>query len=345
VSPSGVLPPLANLGVTNPVIVAPMAGGPSVPELVIAAAAAGCLGFLAGGYKTAEALAAQLAAVRGTTEVVGVNLFAPNPVPVDPHAFRRYAEAVQEVADRYDVAVASSEPIEDDDAWSDKVELLLASPVPVVSFTFGVPDASVVAAFRKAGTVTVQTITSADELAEAEASGVDVLAVQSAAAGGHRGVLHPDRPADQTPLPALLGAVRGATSLPVLAAGGVSTPEGVAAALVAGAGGVLVGTVLLRCDESAASATHQAAIADGSRETVVTHAFTGRPARGLRNEFIDRFEASAPLGYPALHHLTSGLRRAATAAGDPELVNLWAGSGYRDATPEPAARILTRLAG
>jgi NAD(P)H-dependent flavin oxidoreductase YrpB (nitropropane dioxygenase family) len=61
-----------------------MAGGPTTPELVVAAAGAGGLGFLAGGYKSAEALAGQIAVVRRATATFGVNLFAPNPAPVDP---------------------------------------------------------------------------------------------------------------------------------------------------------------------------------------------------------------------------------------------------------------------
>ena len=106
-----------------------------------------------------------------------------------------------------------------------------------------------------------------------------------------------------------------------------------------------MGTVLLRANESGASATHQAALTDPARtETVLTHAFTGRPARGLRNAFIDAHEAEAPLGYPALHHLTSPLRKAAAAAGKPDYVHLWAGTGYRHATAEPTADILRRLA-
>ena len=100
----------------------------------------------------------------------------------------------------------------------------------------------------------------------------------------------------------------------------------------------LVGTLLLLTDESGASAPHRAALTDApSRGTTVTRAFTGRPARGLRNGFIERYDALAPAGYPAVHHLTSPLRRAAAAAGDPELVNLWAGTGYRSARPGPAA--------
>jgi nitronate monooxygenase len=75
----------------------------------------------------------------------------------------------------------------------------------------------------------------------------------------------------------------------------------------------------------------------------VTRAFTGRPARALPNRFSDRYSALAPFGYPALHHLTSGLRRAAAAGGNPELVNLWAGTGYRAATAEPLAAIVARL--
>jgi nitronate monooxygenase len=131
----------------------------------------------------------------------------------------------------------------------------------------------------------------------------------------------------------------------VIAAGGLATAAEVSAAIQAGADAVAVGTVLLRADEAGTSAVHRAALADPARAgTVLARAFTGRPARGLRNEFTDRYSAVAPSGYPALHHLTSPLRRAAAAAGDPERVHLWAGTGYRHATAEPAAAILDRLA-
>ena len=61
-----------------PIVVAPMAGGPSTAALVIAAARAGALGFLAAGYKTSGAMAAEIAAVRAaTSEPFGVNVFVP----------------------------------------------------------------------------------------------------------------------------------------------------------------------------------------------------------------------------------------------------------------------------
>jgi NAD(P)H-dependent flavin oxidoreductase YrpB (nitropropane dioxygenase family) len=332
------------LGLTNPILAAPMAGGPSTPAFVQAAAAAGSLGFLAAGYKSPDQLADQIRAVRDQTQRFGVNLFAPNPVPVDPAAFQRYAGSLQAEADRYGIELRASAPIEDDDHWREKVDLLVNDPVPVMSFTFGIPDGGTIAALRRAGTIIVQTVTSAEESVLAAASGIDVLAVQASAAGGHSGTLTPRQPPTPVPLSELVASVRARTKLPVIAAGGLATATDVATIMHSGADAVAVGTVLLRSEESGASSVHKEAIADPRRgDTVVTRAFTGRPARALPNAFIAAHDTDAPFGYPALHHLTSALRRAAAAAGDPELVNLWAGTGYRKATAEPMAAILDRL--
>jgi NAD(P)H-dependent flavin oxidoreductase YrpB (nitropropane dioxygenase family) len=133
--------------------------------------------------------------------------------------------------------------------------------------------------------------------------------------------------------------------LPIIAAGGVSTPAQVVAVVRAGADAAMVGTILLRTYESGASTPYKTALTDLTRtETVVTRAFTGRPARALRNRFTDRYSAIAPTGYPALHNLTGPLRGAATAAGDLELMSLWAGTGFRNAKAEPAVRTIARLA-
>jgi nitronate monooxygenase len=328
---------LEELGAMLPVVAAPMAGGPSSPALVLAAAEAGGLGFLAGGYKSLAVLGEQVEAVRAAEVSFGVNLFVPTPVPVDPTAYAEYA------------ALLRIDPVpvrEDDDEWEAKVAYLVAHPVPVVSFAFGIPSADVVAALRAVGTRTFQTVTNLPEGVQAQLAGVDGLIVQSAFAGGHSGTTTPEVLPVEHPLETLVSAFRSMTDLPLWAAGGISTPAQVQAAIAAGAEAVVVGTVLLRSTESGASATYKAALADPSRTTtVVTRAFSGRPARALRNTFTDRFTEVAPAGYPAIHHLTTPLRREAHASGDPENVNIWAGTGFADATDEPAGVILRRLAG
>jgi nitronate monooxygenase len=330
-----------------------MAGGPTTPGLVIAASRAGALGFLAGGYLGPDALAGQVAAVQAAGVPFGVNLFAPNPVPADPAEFRQYAATIQAEADLYGVDLSGASPVEDDDHWRGKIDVLLASPVPVVTFTFGIPGRDVIEALRGVGTMTGQTVTSAAEARQAADAGVDLLAVQSAEAGGHFGTLTPARPAVAAPLPELIAEVRAATGLPLLAAGGIAESGAVAAALRAGASAAVAGTALLLADEAGTSPVYRAALAAAQElnpagppgtATVITRAFTGRPARGLANLFTTRYSGVAPSGYPALHHLTRPIRAAAAAAGDPDRVNLWAGTGFQLATAQPAAQILTALA-
>jgi NAD(P)H-dependent flavin oxidoreductase YrpB (nitropropane dioxygenase family) len=334
-----------------PVVAAPMAGGPTTPELVTAAAKAGALAFLAAGYRTAEQMAEQIRSVRAEIDLFGVNVFVPNPVHADGEEFRRYARALQPAADRYGLTLNGGRPHDDADGWEEKIALLLADPVPVVSFTFGLPDPGLIAKLRRAGSRVVQTVTSAQEATFAAEAGVDGLAVQATAAGGHSGTFTPRRLPVPIPLDHLLAEVRAVTSLPLLAAGGLATPVDVAQALRAGAEAAAVGTALLHADEAGTSQTHRLALVaaarkrDGSDMTVVTRAFTGRYARGLRNAFTTRYDPIAPAGYPAIHHLTSPLRKAAAAAGDADQLHLWAGTGYRHAQARPAGEILTGLAG
>ncbi|HET6812136.1 MAG TPA: nitronate monooxygenase [Acidimicrobiales bacterium] len=333
------------LAAANPVLAAPMAGGPTTPAMVVAARRAESFGFLAGGYKSVDALASEMREVRASAPVFGVNLFAPNPLPVDPGAYRSYAEAIREEGIRFGLDLTSVPAREDDDGWAEKVALLLEDPVPVVGFTFGVPSREVVDALRRQGSLLVQTVTSGAEAAMAAGAGIDVMLVQSHEAGGHFGTLTPGSPSPPVALTALVTEVKSATGLPVIAAGGLGTTEAIREVLGAGAEAVMVGTHLLRTDESGASPTYKAALADRREHpTAVTRAFSGRPARGIRNGFMQRYEARAPLGYPAVHHLTSPLRRAAAAAGEPDLVNLWAGTAHASAPDGSVTAALTALA-
>jgi nitronate monooxygenase len=78
-------------GLPEPIVQAPMAGGPSTPELAVAVCNAGGLGFLAAGYKAAAVVREEIEAVRAATaRPFGVNLFMPTPQPADPTALSAY---------------------------------------------------------------------------------------------------------------------------------------------------------------------------------------------------------------------------------------------------------------
>jgi nitronate monooxygenase len=334
---------LRELGMRIPVIAAPMAGAPTTTRLVTAAAHSGGIGFLAAGYKSAELVARQVAEMHQAAIPFGVNLFAPSPTPVDPAQFRRYAAEIASDAAEYGIDLTGQLPREDDDEWQPKLDALLAAPPLLVSITFGLPSRREVAALQLAGSLVLITVTSAAEAALANEVQPDGLAVQSSAAGGHSGTFTPEILPIPLPLEELLASVRAVTQLPLIAAGGIATPERVRDVVAAGAQAVMVGTALLRTDESGASPAQKQAMTE-ERGTVVTRAFTGRPARALRNGFTERHSAGAPLGYPAIHHLTIGMRAAAAKAGDAERINLWAGTGYFTAPAGSAANVLSELA-
>lgn len=329
-----------------PFVAAPMAGGATTPLLAAAVAEAGGFPFLAAGYKTAESVRSETAALRSTGRPFGVNLFAPAIVPIHPDDFRKYAVAVQPDADRYQLDLSTISLREDDDGWRDKIQLLTAEPVPVVSVTFGLPPAADLRVLQRVGSLVLIIVTTVQEACAAAAAGADGLVVQGSAAGGHSGTHDPTTPVEPVDLVVLTRSVVEMTGLPVMAAGGVDGPATFAHLLSAGATAVAVGTLLLRTDESGACATHRnSLVAPEFTDTIVTRAFTGRPARALRNRFIDRHERQAPLGYPAVHHLTKDLRRAAGLCGNPHDLHLWAGTGHRHARTGPAADVVRWLTG
>jgi nitronate monooxygenase len=327
----------------RPVMVAPMAGGPGTPVLVAAAADAGALGFLAAGYLTAGEMRAGIDSVHAATGgPFGVNLFVPGQPAADPAATARYVNSLRGDADR--LGAVLGEPAWDDDVWAAKLDVLLADPPPVVSFTFGCPDPGVLSAFRHAGSVTVVTVTSPAEAGQAVTAGAACLCVQGAEAGAHQGTFGNYGPsAGRTAVLPLIAEVARITDVPLIAAGGIMTAAGTAAALAAGAAAVQCGTAFLRCPESGAHPVHKATLASGRfTGTTLTRAFSGRPARGLVNQFI-RDHPDAPAAYPEINNATRPLRAAAARQGDADRMSLWAGTGYRHATDRPAAEVIDLL--
>jgi nitronate monooxygenase len=326
-----------------PVVVAPMAGGPSNPALVAAAAEAGAVGFLAGGYKTASAVAAEIAEVRAATPgPFGVNLFVPGKPTSEPERVAAYAASLAE--DALATGGTVPDPMWDDDGWADKLAAVLAAAPPVVSFTFGCPSPEVAAEFRAAGTVVAVTVTSPAEAEAAAAAGADLLCAQGLEAGAHRGTFsNNDGPGQDYGLLSLIGEIARVTGLPQIAAGGIVSAAGVRAVLAAGALAAQCGTAFLRCPESGANPAYKAALGSPRYSvTALTRAFSGRPARGLLNRFMLE-HADAPAAYPEINNATRGLRAAAAKSGDTDRMSLWAGQGFRSATDRPAAEIVEIL--
>lgn len=326
-----------------PIVGAPMAGGPTTPELAAAVSEAGGFGFLAAGYLTPEKLAAQIARTRElTSEPFGVNVFVPGEQStVDVQAYRGLVTAE---ATRY--GTEPGEPRWHDDHYPAKIDLLVAERIPVVSFTFGPPRPDDVRRLHDVGSEIAVTVTSPDEARWAADLGADSLCVQGFEAGGHRGLFtdDPDSPAggETYGLLAALRLVGAAVDLPLVAAGGIVDGRDVAAVLAGGAVAAQCGTAFLRSPEAGTAAAHRAALTE-ARRTTVTRAFSGRPARGLVNRFITEYGDVAPAAYPEVNGMTRPIRTAAGAAGDPEAMSLWAGQTYQLAGGEPAADVVARL--
>jgi nitronate monooxygenase len=325
-----------------PIVQAPMAGGPSTPTLTAAVAEAGGYGFVAAGYLSADGLREAIAATRTLTGApFGVNLFMPS-VPGDMRDVAAYAAELQPEAERLETPLGEARW--EDDSYFGKLEVVESARPHLVSFTFGCPDSETVDRLHRFDIQVAVTVTSVPEARLAVGLGADVLAVQGTEAGGHQGSFA-DLAINHNLLVPLLAGIFETTDVPMIGCGGVMTGRDAAAAFGAGAMAVQIGTALLCTPEAGTSAPYREALLDRRyADTMVTRAFSGRFARGLANQFALEHDRNAPQAYPEVHHLTRPLRAAALKAGDTSVPNLWAGTGWRQVTAEPAATIVHRIA-
>jgi nitronate monooxygenase len=327
----------------RPVIAAPMAGGPSTPELAAAVGKAGGLGVLAGGLLTAEAMADQLTATRKLSAgPVAVNVFVPQPVPQNSAEIDAYARTLSAEEARYGVSLGS--PSYSDGDWSAKLDVIGDLKPDLVSFTFGLPETDELARIQKAGITTMAGVASSSDAIAACDRGIDSIVVQGPKAGGHRFTLDPLAPAPMQPLEDLLVAVRATCDVPVVAAGGLAGWADVERMHRLGAAAAQLGTAFLLADEAGTPPVHRAALTNCAfTETAVTRAFTGRYARCLRNRFVNQHDTHAVTGFPNVAYLTGPVLAAAAKAGDPQGTALWAGTEFRRAASAPAADIVASL--
>jgi nitronate monooxygenase len=318
------------LGIRLPIVLAPMAGDPSTPQLCAAVSNAGGLGSIGCGYAKADRVRELIRATRALTDrPFAVNLFvplaaeAPSPAVVEA-VHRALAPFRAELGlPEPDGVPQPAEPV-----WEQQVAVVLDERVPVLSFTFGVPDLAALDCF------TIGTATTAAEAVALERAGVDAVVAQGAEAGGHRGG------EGLIGTMALVPQVVDAVSVPVVAAGGIMNGAQIAAAIAVGAEAVQLGTAFLATPESGAAPAYKRALRDGF-ETVVTAAYTGRPARAIRTSLIDALEAAgARADYPLQGALTADLRAQRDRA---DLQLLLAGEGAPLVRELPAAELMREL--
>jgi nitronate monooxygenase len=334
------------LGIEHPIIQGPMAGGPSTPELVAAVSNAGGLGSLGAAYLTPDQITDAIRRIRTlSSRPFSVNLFAGawstrqdvNPGPM--------LELLVEVHEKLGLSKPDA-PTPAPDPFPAQLEALLDARPPNFSFTFGIPDRDAIARLKSRGIVILGTATTVEEARALEAAGVDAVVAQGAEAGAHRGTFLDSFESSMFPTLDLVRATAAAVSIPVIATGGLMDGRDIVSAIQAGASAAQLGTAFLACPESGAPEAHKRAVVAAREDTtVITRAFSGRPARGLRNAFIAGMDGreSDILPYPLQNALTRQMRTAAAQQGLADYLSLWAGQGVARACAMPAGDLVVSL--
>lgn len=330
------------LNIRYPIVLAGMAGIPNMANLVSAVSNAGGLGTLGAGYMTPEEMRSAIKKIKQQTQApFSVNLFL-HEVP-DPS---KDVESVQfelnKIRDRIGAPIPSTKNMNTPDYFEEHFTVLLEERVPVISTTFSILPESKMQYVKSAGMKVMTTVTTVEEAIQAEQSGSDVIVAQGSEAGGHRGTfdLSNDPSGANIGTMALIPQIVDLVRIPVVAAGGIMDGRGLVAALALGAQGIQMGTRFLTANESGAHPVYKNALLESTEEsTVITKAFSGRPARGIKNEFIKQFEAIhvEPLPYPIQNALTRDIRNASARLNNPEYMSLWAGQGTRMLTADQSA--------
>lgn len=319
---------LQRLKITQPIFQAPMAGGATTPELVAAVSNAGGLGALGAGYMSGEQIVSACAEIRSlTNKPFAVNLFSPDGMEINVDT--EVAEYVLGSLAPHHRNLAIAKPILPEKFAPDfrqQIEAVISVAPALFSFAFGYVEKAFLQRLTDQGCLVFGTATCLSEAKLLADYGVDGVVVQSAEAGGHRGSFAVDFEDGMQPLAKLLPQVVAAVNLPVVASGGIMTGQDIKTVLAQGASVAQLGTAFLACPESGAAASYkQKLLATEADTTVITKAFSGRPARGLANKFTQLMANERVLPYPVHNALTGPMRAAAKSSGNVEYQSLWAG--------------------
>lgn len=344
----------SKLGLECAIVQAPMAGGPTTPELLVAVTEAGALGSFGFAYSSAEQIHTQCQAYR--------RLCADRKLAPDcgwNANFFVFPEVLEPADTTVVAAVKCLEPLArrvsvDADAMThqsclptlhDQIEAALAYKPSLISFHLGIPPLDLVEMIHAAGCHVAMSATSVIEAKSVQAAGADFIVAQGYEAGGHRGIFDPQGNDEKLAIAGLVEKLTANCELPVIASGGIMNGQDIASIIRTGADAVQMGSAFLTVDECGSQEVYRAAINSfGERDTRLTRGFSGRPARGIRNLFIDSMDgADTVLPFPWQNSLTGALRKAAGGSKDFELMSLWAGSNYSQARNCSTAQLIQEL--
>ena len=340
---------LDRIGIEHPIVQAPMAGGSTTPELVSAVSEAGALGSLGAAVSSPQKITDDVAAIRRlTSRPFNVNLFVLAEARVDDATralIQRAAELIAPIRRELGL-VDVSIPTRFAESMADQLAAVREAAPPVASFHFDLLPADEVRALKQRGSVILGSATNVAEARAWEERGADVVCAQGAEAGGHRGTFIGSMEESMIGTMSLVPMMAAAVKVPVIAAGGIMDGRGISAALHLGAAGVQMGTAFLPCPESGIHPDYKRALlGPGAARTVVTRAFSGRPARGLVNRYIEIMQPhqdEVP-PYPIMNAMTGELRAASSKANRMDYMSMWAGQGAPLSRSLPAGELIRTL--
>ena len=335
------------LNIQYPIIQAGMAGS-TTPELVASVSNKGGLGCIGAGYFTTEKLEQEIEQVRTlTTQPFGVNLFVPG-----QHTYtNEQVERMNAWLKPYRKALNLEEPvinISEAQQFNQAIHMIIKKKIPVCCFTFGIPSQDIIKQLTDAQVTLIGTATSVDEAIENEQAGMDIVVAQGSEAGGHRGSFLPSKQ-QSTPLigtMSLIPQIVDQVTIPVVAAGGIMDGRGVLASQILGAQGVQMGTAFLTTVESGANdLVKQAVLHSKETDTIVTDVFSGKFARGIHNEFVEKLSQYVGVlpPYPVQNQLTNAIRKTAASNGKREWTHMWSGQSPRLATAQHVDQVMDKL--
>lgn len=320
-----------------PIIQAPMAGGVTSSNLVAEVSNSGGLGMIGAGYMTPTQIRNQISEIKQlTAKPFGINLFVPNEFTYTDSEINFTNQLLQPISEQLNLPSDGNLTLptynHTFETFLEQIKVVIEEKVPICSFTFGIPTQEVIEELKLHNILLMGTATTVEEAIIVEKIGMDIVVVQGSEAGGHRGNFIRQSNDSLIGLMSLIPQVVDHVSVPVIAAGGIMDGRGLMASLCLGAKGVQMGTAFLTCIESGAHKVHKEGILHAKEdEIVLTRAFSGKWARGIKNRFItdmQNHEESLP-DFPVQNTLTQRIRKASASQNNPEFMSLWSGQSPR----------------